>query len=94
MKGYFLSMLHNIPWPFLIVKDLPKDKIRVQRILEGLVIAVLSSAITIAGGGYVLINILDTKMSFYAEQIKANSNELHELRRDLYRPRFRNGPPS
>ena len=68
MKGYFLSMLHNIPWPFLIVKDLPKDKIRIQRILEGLVIAVLSSAITIAGGGYVLINIFKSLIFYHDVQ--------------------------
>ena len=80
MRDFIMHYIHNIPWPFLMVKGLSSDKIRVQKVWEGIIIALLTAAITAGANSYIMIQIIDAKLSFLQQQVRDNHADIRDMR--------------
>ena len=80
MKDQLMAMIHTFPWPFLVIKDLPKEKVYLQRMMETVVSAILISSILGGFGGYLLLQVLNTKFEdnkeFMAEKFRALQSDV------------------
>ena len=73
-----MAMIHSFPWPFLVIKDLPKEKVYVQRMMETVVSAILISIIVGGFGGYLLLKVLDAKFEDNKEYVSQRFGYLYE----------------
>ena len=82
-----MTYIHNIPWPFLVMKQLAPEKVYVQKVWEAIIIAIVTAAVTSVANIYVTTQVIDTKLTFYSEKIQQNTDEIKDIRHDLYSPK-------
>ena len=85
MKDFIMAHIHAIPWPFMVVKGLEPEKVRLQKIWEGLIIAILTAIITATASGYVMIQVLDAKLEFIQSEVSSNHADIRDLMQNKYR---------